>query len=158
MIKYIIRAIKYFIYFAVLFTIVTLVLLTIKGGNLNAVYPEGYNAILKIALLFAGVSAVYPFFGYTKKEIPVAGEFSDSAARLISFMESKGYIVVQQENETIVFQNKSFIFRLLRMFEDTIVVEKIFAGYSFEGARRDIIRLALTFRSLEEQENISTEE
>ena len=64
--KYFIRSVKYFFYFAFLTTaiILALVLIGAVEGDINAIFEDGYNTLWKIAIFFAVVAALYPKFGF----------------------------------------------------------------------------------------------
>ena len=147
--KYIIRVIKYFIYISVLLTII-LAILTLFGivdGNPEVMFRNGYDSIWQIALMFGIVSAIYPMFGYMKKEAMARGSYDDLKPILVEFMKGRGYRLVSEKEETLTFVNNSFTKRLSRVFEDQITISKVFAGFEFEGLRRDVVRLTLGFEN-----------
>ena len=147
--KYILRAIKYFIYISVLLVII-LGLLTLFGvvdGNPEVMFRNGYDSLWQIALMFGCVSAFYPMFGYVCKDANAGGQYSELQPILVEFMKSRGYQLVNEEDETLKFVNTSFMKRLSRVFEDQITVKKVFAGFEFEGLRRDVVRLTLGFEN-----------
>ena len=148
-IKYIIRAIKYFIYISVLlvFILGILTLLGVVDGNPEVMFRNGYDSLWQIAIMFGCVSAFYPMFGYMKKDANAGGQYSELQPILIEFMKSRGYQLVDEEDETLKFVNTSFMRRLTRVFEDQITVKKVFAGFEFEGLRRDVVRLTLGFEN-----------
>ena len=60
--KYIVRSIKYFFYFALLTSAIVyaLVLIGAVEGNIESIFRGGYDALWKMAAFFAAVAAVYP--------------------------------------------------------------------------------------------------
>ena len=58
--KYFIRSVKYFFYFAFLTTAIILALVFIGAveGNIDTIFVGGYSAIWKIAVFFAAVAVV----------------------------------------------------------------------------------------------------
>ena len=53
--KYLIRSVKYFFYFAALTTVIVLVLVFIGAveGGIDNIFQDGYNSLWKIAIFFA---------------------------------------------------------------------------------------------------------
>ena len=68
--KYLVRAIKYFFYFAVIVALMVgaLVLVGAVDGNIDTMFRGGWNAIWKMAILFAAVASVYPKLGLVRDE------------------------------------------------------------------------------------------
>ena len=66
--KYLIRSVKYFFYFAFLTTVIILALVLIGAveGDINSIFEGGYSALWKIAVFFVLVAAVYPKVGFIK--------------------------------------------------------------------------------------------
>ncbi len=148
-IKYIIRAIKYFIFISVLLVIILAILtaFNVVDGNPEVMFRNGYDSVWQIALMFGCVSAFYPMFGYMKKEAHAGGSYHELQPCLIEFMKSRKYQLVEENDETLKFVSTSFFKRLNSVFEDQITVKKVFAGFEFEGLRRDVVRLALGFEN-----------
>ena len=57
--KYLVRAVKYFFYFAFLSTVIILALVLIGAveGDINSIFEGGYSALWKIALFYLAVAA-----------------------------------------------------------------------------------------------------
>ena len=55
--KYLVRAVKYFFYFAFLSTVIILALVLIGAveGDINSIFEGGYSALWKIALFYLAV-------------------------------------------------------------------------------------------------------
>ena len=58
--KYLIRAVKYFLYVSILATVMILVLVAAKviKSDVNLIFRNGYDSLWQIALLFALVSLI----------------------------------------------------------------------------------------------------
>ena len=69
--KYLIRAVKYFFYFAILTTVIVTALVMIGAveGGIENIFEDGYNSLYKIAIFFAIVAAVYPKFGFVTSRL-----------------------------------------------------------------------------------------
>ena len=147
--KYIVRAVKYFFYFAFLSTaiIVALVLIDAVENDINAIFEEGYNSIWKIAIFFAAIAAVYPKLGFINRSVAVNREWNEIREEAIEFFKDRRYELETETPEQITFRIKGTAGRLSKMFEDRVIVRKVLDGYEFEGLRKDILRLAAGFEN-----------
>lgn len=143
--RYFIRAVKQFIYTAVVFIVVIGLLYALKIVNapdIPSLFRNGYRSLLDIALFLAAISAIYPKFGYMSRNVIVKKEIEDDAENIINTVfESFGYIKTESTEKGYVFRPKSAIARFLGMFEDRITVTHIRNGISLEGRRRDLARI-----------------
>lgn len=141
--KYIIRAIKYFLYISVFMTLVlaALVICGAVSSDINVMFSNGYNSLLKIAIMFLCVSLVYPKFGYTKRGAILPGEYSEIRNDIVSYMESRKYRLETEENENLTFRMVSPVKRILRVGEDRITMTRDIAGYVVEGPTKDIVSI-----------------
>ncbi|MBP5410710.1 MAG: hypothetical protein J6Y26_02235 [Lachnospiraceae bacterium] len=148
--KYIIRAVKYFIYICVFVTIilVILALLHFISSDINVMFKEGWKSIGKIALVFAAISAIYPMFGYRKLMAGVLGELDGLRDDLVKCMEDRGYVLESEDGDTLTFRSRSALNRFFRVWEDRITVTKTLGGFDVEGLSRDVARIvpALEYR------------
>ena len=69
--KYIVRAVKYFIYFSLMCSVIVTILVLIGAveGDIDSIFEEGYRSVGKIAIFFALVAAVYPKLGFISRDI-----------------------------------------------------------------------------------------
>ena len=159
--QYIIRAINYFFYFTILLTLImtVLILTHFVDGNIETMFVNGYDSIWQIALMFAVIAAVYPYFGYVKKSFSLPGEYSELRDKIIQYMESRGYRLESEKGENMTFRNRNLLKRLTRMFEDRISLTRILGGFEIEGLRKDCIFMRWGLMSLSKpEENPSTED
>lgn len=147
--KYFVRAVKYFFYFAILSTafITILVLIGAVENNINAIFEDGYASLWKIALFFAAVSAVYPKLGFINRSVAVNREWSEIREEAINFFNERRYELESETPDQITFRIKGTANRLSKMFEDRITVTKVLGGYEFEGLRKDVLRLGANFEN-----------
>ena len=147
--KYIVRAVKYFFYFAFLSTaiIVALVLIGAVENDINAIFEEGYNSIWKIAIFFAAIAAVYPKLGFINRSVAVNREWNEIREEAIEFFKDRRYELETETPEQITFRIKGTAGRLSKMLEDRVIVRRVLGGYEFEGLRKDILRLATGFEN-----------
>ena len=147
--KYIVRAIKYFFYFALLSTalITVLVLIGAVENDINEIFEEGYNSLWKIGVFFAAISAIYPKVGFINRSVAVNREWSEIREEAISFFNDRRYELETETPEQITFRIKGVAGKFSKMFEDRVTVTRNLDGYSFEGLRKDVLRLGASFES-----------
>ena len=141
--KYAIRAIKYFFYFIILFAVLLLILaaLGMTEGGVQNLFVSGYKSIGQILLMFAAVSAIYPLFGFLKKDCYVEGEYSDIRDGLVKCMEGRHYELEKEDDEKICFRLRSRVNRVSRMLEDRVTFTRQLGGFRVEGLRKDVVRV-----------------
>ena len=138
--KYILRAVKYFISICVFITffILILVLLGFVSSDIETMFSQGWKSVGYIAIMFAVVSAVYPLFGYKKRLAGVLGDFADLRPGVLSYMENRGYVLESEDDEKMTFRSRSLLRRIFRVWEDRITIEKTLGGFEVEGLTRDV--------------------
>ena len=148
--KYIVRAVKYFIYICVLVSIILLVMVLAHfvSSDINVMFKEGWKSVAKIALVFAGIAAIYPLFGYRKLLAGVLGELGGLRDGVVKCMEERGYRLESEDGETMKFRSRSVLNRIFRVWEDRITITKTLGGFEVEGLSRDVARIvpALEYR------------
>mgnify|MGYP007069861668 CR=1 FL=1 len=141
--RYLIRALKYFIYFVIIFTLVMLIMsaLGLVDPNPQAMFRDGWKSVWQIAALFFVIALVYPLTGFRKQEAIVPGEYDEIKDKVVSFMSSKGYELESEEGETMTFRLRSKVGQAFKMFEDRITMVKSPTGFEIEGLRKVIVRI-----------------
>ena len=147
--KYFIRAVKYFIYFILLFVAIMAILIMTGAaeGDISTMFRGGYSALWKIAVIFAVISAVYPSVGFIRKEALIPGSWEEDKDIIREFMEGRGYVLESEDTGTMSFRKQGGISRFTRMYEDRIILTAKIGGVEMEGMRKDIIRLATGLES-----------
>lgn len=142
--KYFIRSVKYFFYFAILCTaiITALVLIGAVEGNIEAIFDDGYRSIVKIAVFFILVAAVYPKFGFIRREIVSDKTWAEARETIVNYMAGHHYVIETETPDTVTFRIKGFAGRLTKMYEDRITLTKTPTGWVAEGLRKDTYRLS----------------
>ena len=142
--KYFIRAVKYFFYFAFLTTVIVLVLVAtgLASGDINELFEGGYNALWKMAIFFAIVGAVYPKLGFIARKMYVPKDKDQIRAEVVEYMSERMYGFESETPDSITFRYRGTVGRLTRMYEDRIVLTRTEDGYTMEGLRKDVMRLA----------------
>lgn len=154
--RYFIRSVKYFFYFALLTTLILLALIAtgLAEGDIDTMFKGGYSAIWKILLFFAAVAAVYPKVGFLCKAVPAQDSWEDIRMTVISFMKERQYDLETEKGNTICFRHHGAVNKLTRMYEDRITITVTETGFTMEGLRKDVFRMAtsLEYRLNPQQE------
>lgn len=157
--KYLVRAVKYFFWFALILciTMLVLVLLGEVDPNPELMFRNGTRSLWQIAILFAVISAVYPLSGFAKREVVIPGEFPEFRDRLVQLMKGKEYELESEAGEDMTFRLRAPFRRLMKMHEDRITMTREPGGYVMEGLRKDVMRLAsfLEFKFKENEDGYS---
>ena len=142
--KYFIRAVKYSFYFAFLTTVIVLALVAtgLASGDINELFEGGYNALWKMAIFFAVVGAVYPKLGFISRKMYVSKDKDQIRAEVVEYMSERMYGFESETDDSITFRYRGALGRLTRMYEDRIVLTRTEDGYTMEGLRKDVMRLA----------------
>lgn len=142
--KYFIRAVKYFFYFAFLTTAIVLVLVAtgMASSDINELFEGGYNALWKMAIFFAIVGAVYPKLGFISRKIYVQKSKDEIRDAAVEYMSERSYGFESETSDSMTFRYRGTIGRLTRMYEDRIILTRTEDGYIMEGLRKDVMRLA----------------
>lgn len=145
--KYIVRAIKYFFYFAALTTLIVLGLILIGAveGNIESIFDGGYDALWKMALMFAACAAIYPRFAFITREVTIDSAPSDK--EIVDFFRERRYDLEQENGNTMTFRYRGIAGRLSKMYEDRITLSRIGNTYVMEGLRKDILRISIGFEN-----------
>lgn len=155
--RYAVRAVKYFCWFAVLFTLIISVLVFTKfvPADVETMFVHGWKSVLEICAVFLVFSALYPKFGYQKRLVSIPGEW-DGVAQDVKkwFGERGGYRVESETPEKICFRSARAGVRIARLWEDRLTVTPAFGGVEIEGPAKDIARIA---SAMEYQMNNRTE-
>jgi hypothetical protein len=142
--KYIIRAIKYFFYFAFFATaiILALVFIGIVEADINAIFEHGYEDLWKIAAFFGIVAAVYPNLAFITRQINIEGERDTIKEDIKKFMLERRYDLESEDAEGMTFRVHGIAGKLSKMYEDRITIRWNAEGFTMEGLRKDLLRLA----------------
>ena len=142
--KYTIRAIKYFFRFAFLATaiILALVFIGIVEADINAIFEHGYDDLWKIAVFFGVVAAVYPNLAFINRQVAVDGERHTVKEDIKRFMLERHYDLESEDAEGMTFRIHGLAGKLSKMYEDRITIRWNSDGFTMEGLRKDILRLA----------------
>lgn len=142
--KYLIRSLKYFIFICVFFAIVVLLLYYTSAHSPETtvfdLFKEG--AGLKILIFFVAVAAIYPLFGFVKKDIYTNNNFQERKDDVVKLLREYKYEVVEETSTSITFRHRNMLVRVMRMFEDRIVIDFSGNPVIIDGVRKDVYRFA----------------
>jgi len=143
--KYIVRALKYLVYFVVIFFICLAIVVLFSHQSFTdipSLFKEG--SLLPICLIFIGFAALYPAVGYRKGRLHLDGEWMDYRDSVMQTMEGAGYKLVEEDEHTMKFRHTRPLIRLTRMWEDAITFEQQESDpylVLVDGPSRDSLRL-----------------
>jgi len=142
--KYILRAVKYYVYIMLLLVLMLAVLIALHviDSDIEKIFRNGYDSLWQIALMFLAMAAIYPTFGYTKKTASATGSLAERKDAIVAFMNEKKYVLSSETAEELKFHRTNLLQRITRTFEDTVTITQDFGGFQFEGVRKDVIGLA----------------
>ena len=141
---YLRRALKYFIQSAFLFAVIILVLMLsgMVSKDMAVAFRHGWTSVWWILAIFAVMSLAYPFFGYQKRKIPLAGDPADARGGIEEAMRARGYVLASDKDGVLKFHLSSPVNRFARLWEDTITLTPVLGGWQAEGLTRDLVRVA----------------
>ena len=152
--KYLIRSLKYLVYFFIVFVLlVGIIYMATKsdGVTLDNMFKEG--SWIKITIMFIVIAAIYPYFGFKKMTARVEGDFSKHIDSVIEMLKNFDYSVENQDiNGIITFRHNRKAARLSRMMEDRITVDYSGDTVTVEGLRRDITRIVYAIETATRKE------
>ena len=142
--RYLIRAVKYFFAFCVLYVgVVWLSILTQKGMDISV--WDSISATMAtergrmLALAVVALSAAYPFFGFVKRS--VKWDMATEADRLVEIFAAAGFALKLKSEGKMVFKANNILDRLVMLFEDEIVVEQQGEQITIDGIRRGVAKV-----------------
>ena len=148
MIQYLIRFVKYVIYLGIiLLAMLALIFYTSNHGELTyfwqLIHPSNY---WQVALFLVAFAAIYPFVGFVKRKVYLNRTFEQDRDTLIEVILQAKYQMESDLDQKIVFRPKSAITRLMRMYEDRMILDYSDNPIVLQGMRRDVYRFS---RSME---------
>ena len=109
-VRYIIRAVKYFCWFAILFTLIISVLAFTKfvptENGVEGLFIHGWKSILEICGVFLVFSALYPKFGYQKRQVSIPREFDTLKSKIFDRVRSELFFLSNLFSIFVVYISK----------------------------------------------------
>ena len=142
--RYLLRAVKYFLAFCVLYLgVVWLSILTQKGmdisvwDSISATLATERGKLLVAAVVL--LSAAYPFFGFVVRR--TKWNMSQDGDRLVELFAAAGFKLKSQGEGKMVFAATNILDRLVMLFEDEIEVEQQGEEIVISGIRRGVAKV-----------------
>lgn len=147
--KYLIRSLKYFLKLCVICIGAYVILMLAKMTPLTPAdipyvlfrTPQGW-LLIGAAVLF---SALYPRFGFSARR--VEGDLEQDRTQLLNAMQSIGYELAAEEEETLRFRAATALRRLAMLCEDEIAVSQYGQWIVFEGPGKQTVRAEYKLKS-----------
>lgn len=151
--KYFIRSVKYFVYLSVILCIIILALVKLKfvSSDIQTMFVNGYDSLWQMALIIAAFAALYPRFGYCRRNVPLPGSDEEIRPLVDKVMEEHGYKFKSSDSESLLFIKRAPLDRAVKRWEDGISFRRELDGYSIEGPTKDVVRLVSAFETVSGQ-------
>lgn len=142
--KYMVRAIKYFAYLAIILFIFIFLLSVfgLVGTKLDDIFRDGADSLWKIAGIIAVFALLYPRLGFGTRDAFVPGAYPEIREGVVEVMHDRGYVLEAEEGENLKFRLRSPVLRITRMLEDRVTFTRIHTGFELEGPVKDLVRIA----------------
>ena len=144
---YLRRAFKYLVQLTLIFLVLigALMLVGMIPADVALAFRKGWESVGFIMALFAVMAAIYPFFGYGKRNIRAAGEPAELWPAIDQALEGRGYVPAGETAEGgRKYRLKSGVARVARLWEDTITITPQLGGFQAEGLNRDLARVVMS--------------
>ena len=142
--KYFIRSVKYLFYFSFMCGIILVVTFHLghpmEGYTLMDMLLVG-GSIYKMLAFFVAVAAVYPALGFQNKPVYVSN-FKEHRKEIVDLFENANYVIDNETATSITFRLRNPFLRLMRLYEDNIVIDFSESPIMMEGLRKDILRFS----------------
>lgn len=152
--KYLIRSIKYFVWFAIILAITMTVMasLGLVEADLESMFRDGTKSLWQIAALFAIFALLYPMTGFRNQKTEIPGEYGEIRDKIIGLMGQRGYVLEKEDGENMTFRLETKFRQAMKMFEDRITMTRVPGGFKIEGLRKEVVRI-ISFLEYKFREN-----
>ena len=142
--KYLIRSVKYFLAFCVLYVaIVYLSIMTTKGMDISAweyiVAAISTTRGKMLGLAVVVLSALYPRMGFMTRRVEC--DMQQERDYLIQMFAVAGFSLKEESEGRMVFRADNILSRLVMLFEDDITVEQYGQWVDITGIRRGVAKV-----------------
>ena len=142
--KYVVRAVKYFCAFCVLY--VAIVWLGMKSQGMGESAWDSIVATMQTTrgLMLAGavvlLSALYPVFGFMTRRVEC--DMIGDREQLLAAFSMAGFTLHEESDGRMVFRGDNLMRRIFMLFEDEIIVEQYAQWVEIKGIRRGVANAA----------------
>jgi len=143
MVQYFKRFLIFAVYFAVLITLMFIVLFYVKGYNDEGELINYLSTLLqkKFILFYVGMVAIYPLFAFINVKRHLNKEYAYYSEAVERVMEQSGYIKLNETDTHITFRKEKMGARLALMFLDEISINKSDNPVVISGLRKEVRKL-----------------
>lgn len=144
---YLRRSVKYLIQLTLIFILLVgiLMLIGMIPKDIALAFRKGWTSIFYILGLFAAMAALYPLFGYGKRNIRAAGEPAEHWKAIDEALDARGYCLAQKADDgSRRYHLKASLNRAARLWEDSITITPTLGGFQAEGLVRDLARVVMS--------------
>jgi hypothetical protein len=143
--KYVIRAIKYFVAFCVLYLGIVWLGLKSSNGMEHSVWESVMMTMqttrgLMLAAAVVVLSALYPRFGFMSRRVEC--DMVEDREQLLNAFSLSGFALKEESDARMVFRADNLARRIVMLFEDEIVVEQYAQWVEITGIRRGVANAA----------------
>ena len=143
---HIVRAVKYLIWLALLFTLVFALMISTgtsrvgAGEALHELFGSS-RGMLMIATIVV-LALLYPRFGFTRRS--VRADLKADRERILQTLHTSGYSLVAESEGTMIFRASSPLKRALLLWDDG-------ESITLDGIRKEVVRAEFRLKSFLEQ-------
>ena len=98
-------------------------------------------------------AAIYPLIGFVTVKIYINKPLDDDKNKIIELFAGRKYMLISDENQTLIFRPKNKLHRLTRMYEDALELNYSDTILKFRGLRRDIYRIKRAIEDFAQQQS-----
>lgn len=148
--RYLIRAVKYFLWLTVLFVVIFMLLN--MTGTANAEAGQGFKALLNssrgitMLVVIVVLSALYPRFGFVSRI--VNADLHRNREAIVRAFSDSGFTLASEDGEHMSFKASMPGKKAMMLWEDTIVVTAVADGrVNIEGLRKEAVKAEFRLNS-----------
>lgn len=139
--RYFIRAIKYFIYLAVIFSVIYAILIITGQTTLSAFsYTLHSDRVWWLVAAFILLPAAQPSYGYVRRGLRGRMVTEENRRKVLETMEAGRYVLVNEVHDTMTFRAATTASRLRLLYEDKITVTLDKDKITIEGPRKEVVK------------------
>lgn len=139
--RYIRRVVRYMIYLTVLLFIIVAIfsLVTKQDFSLYNIFRPGTG--IQLLLFTVAISLIYPFFGYVNKRVYLPTSFEEEREKIDQIFKENRYRLDCDGSTSLKYRHTSPFIRVMRMYEDAIVIDISDNPIKLEGSRKEVYRM-----------------
>lgn len=158
--EYIIRAVKYFFYYTIIFFLVIAIVFQFSEHpgveTLQEFFQVSFQegAGVKIFLLFLAFGLIYPLLGFSKKEIYTNNDFGQKRKEIDGLFISAHYVLKSDDGKKMVWVLRNPVMRAFRVYEDKVTIDYSSNPVIISGLRKDVFRFGRGIEYIMQKESL----